>query len=472
MVSALDRGWGHMIGYLRTVPYIWLLCWLLLPNLAIIAMWPIGGPSMGTVIIACGLLSSLVGFSQQLAVRLAGMIAVYAITMAIYLTTSFNMSLVHISGVHEYIMELNPVRSPEYMVAGVALVVSFMAALAYASRKPLRKSAFAQISAVLSVMVLAGIDYGVTWGTRGSYATSAPEGTPINSASLQNTVSPTSVSGSNLVVVVVESWGVPNNAHDQHIDDTVWDTARWEQRYDVSRGTTPYFGSTTNAEVRELCSSWEDHEQFDFDAQGATCLPQRFAEEGFRTVAMHSFAGIFFDRYDWYPKVGFQEAYFENSLLANGAQFCDGVFAGACDRDVPAQITQLLQSSDSERNLVYWLTVNAHIPVAANTQLRTDQCDIGDAMWREEFPMLCRSYSVHQQVADALTREIMRPDFPNSDILIVGDHMPPFFQRDIRTRFDSRHVPWIYLRSRDNAPRPHDATIASAPRAASGANRI
>ena len=36
----------------------------------------------------------------------------------------------------------------------------------------------------------------------------------------------------------------------------------------------------------------------------------------------------------------------------------------------------------------------------------------------------------------------------DADILIVGDHMPPFFQRKARERFDGDKVPWVFLRAK------------------------
>ena len=45
----------------------------------------------------------------------------------------------------------------------------------------------------------------------------------------------------------------------------------------------------------------------------------------------------------------------------------------------------------------------------------------------------------------------MDPNLPPTDFVIVGDHMPPFFNRDARLMFDDAHVPWLILRARDKA---------------------
>lgn len=430
----------------REIPWQWVLWWVFLPNLAIIAMWPIGGPSMATSILFCGLGAILVAQQQSKLTRCIGMILIFLSLLAVYVTKSFNVELANVLSVRQYLMELNVAQSPEYLVGGVVLVLSMAAGLYFGSRVNTFQSRNQFIMAIAMVALLVNLDTIATAGTRGSYKAAAPAGEPIDSAMLQNKIRPESIAADNLVVIIVESWGVPSNSFDQAIDRKVWDTSRLASRYSTKRGTSKYFGSTTNAEVREWCAVWADHFSFDFD--NSHCLPEEFRSAGFSTMAFHSFNSEFFDRYDWYPKLGFDHREFEPQLRASGAQFCDGVFAGACDTDVPQILGDRLRASKSKRNLAYWLTLNAHLPVSPNDILGTDDCKLGSEQWRSDFPMLCRSYEVHEAVANSIFEEIMRKDFPESDILIVGDHMPPFFPRAIRSRFDSVHVPWLYLENK------------------------
>lgn len=447
---------------LKQMPWRWIAFWIILPNLAIIAMWPIGGPSMSTEILLAGLVALNLKYAKRGWVRHIGMIGIFAYILSMYTTKSFNMPLSHLAGVHEYLFELNVARSPEYLIGGIVIAGCLAAAVLVGPKLQWPDNSKAILGSAAVLATIAGVDFYMTAGLRGSYKAEAPTGTPIDSAMLQAGIAPDTIDAPNLVVVIVESWGVPNNDFDRAIDRQIWDPARWEARYEVSSGTTAYYGSTTNAEIREWCGEWNDHIGFDFDSRADRCLPRRFAEQGFHTVALHSFNGDFFHRHLWYPRIGFEEFHFADDLIAGGASFCDGVFGGACDRDVPARITQILKNSPSQRNLVYWLTVNAHLPVARDEQLGTENCELGNAAWREDFPMLCRSYAVHKQVADALTAQIMAEDFPTSDILIVGDHMPPFFPRAIRSRFDSANVPWIFLRARKAGQADGDETHVAA----------
>lgn len=437
---------------LRQFPLQWALCWILLPNLAIIAMWAIGGPVMSAPIFICGLVAIFASQHRSGVLRTVAMVMIFVTMLLMYTSRTFNLGFDNLLSSVVYLKEMDPTVAPEYFVGGAVLLAAFLLAIWFAPRTATFASREQKLLALAAVSLVTMMDTVATAGTRGSYKASAPAGTPIDSAVLQNRVAPDRISARNLVVIVVESWGVPNNEVDRAVFQQSWNASRWSARYDVRQGTSAYYGSTTNAELREWCGVWSDHHDFDFDT--AKCLPEQFRNAGFRTVAMHSFDGRFFDRVDWYPKLGFAEREFSYDLNRDGAQPCGGVYPGVCDRDVPRLIGDFLRKSSEKRNLVYWLTVNGHLPVVPDARLKTDHCTLGTPDWRAEFPMLCRNYEVQDQIADAITQEIMRPDFPEADILIVGDHMPPFFTRAIRTRFDSAHVPWIYLRNRSALARP------------------
>jgi hypothetical protein len=430
----------------RQFPVKWAFWWVVVPNLMAIVMWPIGGPSMASSIFVSGFIAYLCSQHPNKAVRIAAIVGILVLNVTAYIALSFNLRFYNLVSAMKLALELDPFKSPEYLIAGTIALIALVLAIRYAPRTGRLASREQRLLAVAALALLINVDTVATAGTRGSYKASAPAGTPIDSAVLQNHIAPDGVTARNLVVIIVESMGQPAAAEDKRLFDAMWNPARWSSRYDVGEGSSLYYGSTTNAELREWCGVWADHESFDFDH--SHCLPETFREAGFRTVAIHSFQGSFFDRQDWYPKIGFGERMFSDKLEARGAHPCGGVFPGVCDRDVPHIIGDVLRASRSRRNLIYWLTVNAHLPVAENAPLKTRDCRMGSLEWREEYPALCRNLTIHRQVADAVTAEIMRPDFPEADILIVGDHMPPFFPRDIRSRFDAARVPWIYLRNR------------------------
>ena len=177
------------------------------------------------------------------------------------------------------------------------------------------------------------------------------------------------------------------------------------------------------------------------------CLPARLHAKGYATSAFHAFEGSFFDRSIWYPHVGFDRMAFGDTLMAEGAAPCEGVFPGACDRDIPPILYRRLKAAKGPQFL-YWVTLNSHLPVPADASLKTLHCAKDELPVVREFAMICRQFKLWDEVADGLARQLVRPDFPTADVLLVGDHMPPYFDRSQRSKFDPERVPWILLHRR------------------------
>jgi hypothetical protein len=423
-------------------------------------MWPIGGPAMALPMALCGLLAVIACHFESSLLKRLGVAFCFLLSAVMYIAKSFNLDPLKFASSIQFVLEIDPLKSPEYVVAAVVVVIALALAVIYAPSAPKLASRDQRIMAAMTVALLINFDTVATAGARGTYKMSAPEGTPIDSAIVQNHIAPERVRARNLIVILVEAWGVPNNDHDRAIFNRIWGANRWDARYAVSTGTNAYFGSTTNAELREWCSVWSDYDRYDF--ANSNCLPEKFAKAGFHTTAVHTFEGDFFERSKWYPQIGFQQQMFRADLIKLKAKPCGGVFPGACDRDVPRIIgDELRKTPKNQRNLVYWLTLNTHLPVPDDKSLETENCQMAGAEWNKNLPMLCRSYLLQKRLADAITAEIMKPDFPEADILLVGDHMPPFFPRALRSRFETEHVPWIMLRSRAALERDRSATPAT-----------
>ena len=223
----------------------------------------------------------------------------------------------------------------------------------------------------------------------------------------------------------------------------------------LSSGETTYFNSTTAGEMRELCGRWSDYYEV-LDAADDSCLPARLAEAGYETKAYHSFTGSFFDRTQWYPNIGFQQQQFAEDLVQRGTRECGGVFPGVCDRDVPALLAQDLKAADKPQ-FVYWLTVNAHLPVPPGMNLDVGRCERISPALAEDYPMICRQFSLFDQMDRAIITEITASDFPPTDILIVGDHMPPYYDRHHRSQFAPDRVPWLLLKWKGDGAEASDA---------------
>ncbi len=66
--------------------------------------------------------------------------------------------------------------------------------------------------------------------------------------------------------------------------------------------------------------------------------------------------------------------------------------------------------------------------------------------------MICRLFSLWSQVNDGLADVLADPTLPATDVLLVGDHPPPFFDRSQRNQFDPERVPWVLLKRKERLP--------------------
>lgn len=423
-------------------PVRWAFYWFLIPNLMIVLMWPVGGPPMRAPLVMFGLLALAIANLPWVAVRFAGLALLMLWQSVIYLTSMFSIPTLNFGMFAQFLMDIRPLRAPEYAVGGLIFVAIFALALAKAPRVPRFGHRIQFVWAALAVFVFAQLDSVVTARSSDSYSTKALM--PFSSAVAQAKLAP-EPARRHVVVIVVEALGQPTAPEEKRLFEAAWHRPGWAARYDMRTGLSPFFGSTTSGELRELCGKWSDHVRFDFDH--ADCLPGRFRAAGYATSAIHSFGGGLFGRSEWYPKLAFDKVEFAGELFSQGVGTCDGVFPGACDEEVPPIIGRRLAEA-TQPQFVYWLTLNSHLPIVADGH----ECKIGAPAWSADFPRVCRMFEQHQKVADAIDRMIMAPGLPPTDVLIVGDHKPPFFDRGSRAHFDATHVPWIYLRSRASLP--------------------
>ena len=210
---------------------------------------------------------------------------------------------------------------------------------------------------------------------------------------------------------MVESLGLPRgNAEMQRLLFAEYkNNPAIRARYDLSQGHNPYYVSTTAGEVRELCGRWGDYYDL-VDRKDSDCMPARLANKGYATHAMHSFIGSFFERDQWYPNIGFQKTEFGPLLIERGARNCGGVFAGACDRDVPKQMADMLKKA-TKPTFLYFLTVNTHLPVPPGMNLNNEDCERLSPKLEKAFPQICRQFVMWHDFNNAMVQEIAAKGF-------------------------------------------------------------
>lgn len=431
----------------------WLLCWILLPNLGFWLLWIVGGPPRGLSILITGVIGVCV-HRAPFPVKFGGFVAAMIFSGLFFVSALFNLSIISLMESLKFAAELETTASFEYLVCGGGVAATLVAAW-WALRRPTTLVEPTRIVAAICLVLIAGwIDWAMTQGNRGSYKRTPDASAPFNSAVKETGLEGIATGKRHLVMVMVESMGLPADPTMRQRLVDLWAPREVRARYDVTSGDSLFYGSTTNGELRELCGRWAEYEPL-LESRDAGCLPARLAARGYRSQAWHSFNGSFFDRTVWYPNIGFQKMRFAEDLLAAGAAPCPGVFPGACDRDVPRLIRAELKAAKGPQFL-YWLTVNSHLPVLESGALHTTGCEGFDARLAEDYPMACRLMQLFGEAGANLAREISAADFPEADILIVGDHIPPFFDRSHREQFAPDSVPWILLR-------PKGAAASAAP---------
>jgi len=421
----------------------WLLVWVVLANAGFAPMCFIGAPPRGPAILLPGAFG-LVVRGRPRWLQFAAFCGVTAFSLLSFVAGLFNLSITSLLHSLKFLIEMDPAQSAEYL-AGAA-VVAILACLAWLVLR--RPQAFADtrlmLIAIAAVALLAGADWTMGLGMRGHYNRAAAAGAPFSSAVGESGFA-AAAGKRNLLVVMVEALGQPEgNPEMERLLFARYRSPEVARRFTLETGATTYYASTTSGEVRELCGRWGDYYEL-LDRRDDGCLPAQLRAKGYETSAYHSFTGEFFERATWYPHIGFDRRVFAPELVAEGLRECGGVFPGACDRDVPRVLAERLKQAQKPQ-FVYWLTLNSHLPVPPGRNLDVGHCERVSATLAAEFPMICRQFAIYDAIDAALVREITAPDFPPTDILLVGDHMPPYFDRHSRSQFAPDRVPWLLLR--------------------------
>lgn len=426
----------------------WAFIWIVIANAGFAVMWFVGAPPRWSEILITGMIGLFVR-RRPAAVQLVAFVGATVFSLLSFVSGLFNLDMGSLIYSLRFFAELDPTKSTEYMVAGM-VVVMLMAAAARLLRRDQSFTDLRALGVAVALLIMtAQVDEFMGAGMWGHYNRDTAADTPFTSATNQARFAAVPAGKPrHLMIVMVESLGVPvNNPEMDRLLFQRYRTPEVAQRFGLEYGTTAYFKSTTAAEVRELCGRWGEYYDL-LDRQDEGCLPARLRRLGYQTSAYHSFSGEFFYRDKWYPNIGFEQQKFAPELLAEGARECGGMFPGACDRDVPALLAARLKQADQPQ-FIYWLTVNSHLPVPTGMNLDVDNCENLSVKLAESFPMICRQFAVWDAIDRALVREITARDFPPTDILIVGDHMPPYFDRRHRKQFAFDRVPYLYLRWKD-----------------------
>lgn len=438
---------------------------LLIPNAIYILLSCFYCPSRTLFVL---LVSSVcfVGLFVHRAVFFVLLLAVMSLDALVFVSSYFQMPVPMLLDSMRYATNLNVWNSLSYLAVITALLAAFT--LTYTV---VRKAGTNRSAVNLTVFVVLLFSYaGVDW-----WANSVPQKYVRAMRSFSESYVPIETSASrssdleahfrdaevrNVLFVMVEGLGAFSS---KKLRDAVWQPLLQKdiaEKYTVETGRTVYFGSTTSGEARELCNLKADYRDFR-SRDSADCLPTHAAQAGYKTASFHAFTGTFFERFDWYPKIGFQEMNFLESNagidLGKGETLghCGITFRGLCDTDVAGAVEAFLLNDPAERKFAYWLTLNSHKPVAPGEVPARLGCNDGGIFGDRELCLMAEQW-LH---VSYLVRDIaMDKQLAQTDIVLVGDHHPPLFTRSARGLFEPGKVAWLHLKP---IPSDSDATVTA-----------
>jgi len=441
--AALGQGTGKRLSPAA----LFAITWLFLPNLMFVPLWITGGPPRPLAI----MLYLVVGLSVRF-LPLAGtaflLLATILFDVMTTLSGIFNLSPVSLLYALKFLPNLDLFASVQYVLMIFGLTVVFVAVLwiVAKARKPLVKATI--LPALAGAVVLIVGEHQINAAPALYFGRLVSADAPFDSAMTGSGMAEEifqATDGRNVVVIMVESLArFTDPKHEKLL--TAWiDNDKLKARYRIETGHTTFYGSTTAAEVRELCGRWQEYGAL-MDKPQADCLPARLAAAGYQTTALHGFTGNMFDRRFWYPNIGFQRSLFFEQMHRADDQICQGVFTGLCDVQVGDRVEEILRQSDGRPQFVHWLTLNTHVPVPITESNGTLACNDRGGIFNQV--MVCTMAELWLQLFDRITRLALDDDLPPTDFIIVGDHAPPFWRRKDKDLFVAGQVPWVVLRDR------------------------
>ena len=283
----------------------------------------------------------------------------------------------------------------------------------------------------------------------------------LRQALMSNPYAP-SLGASHIVLILVESLG---HFRDVDVDSVVLAPLLSEsvrRRYDVRGGTVPARGATTEGEFRELCGVDANYLRVR-QVDASRCLPAILRRNGFRTFAVHGYSQEFYDRYEQYPLLGFEEMQFAEDLeRLPGIRMCGSTFRGVCDEDASQIVSQEIREAPrGERRFVYWMTLTSHLPVDAASAAGSS-LDCRQSAEAQRFADVCALMRLQRMVASEIAAIATDPLLPPTRFVLVGDHTPPFFSREKRSLFVPDEVPFVELIPKQSQPqRPTHMTTSA-----------
>jgi Sulfatase len=403
------------------------------------------------------IVSRLISPLLFLAAGVAGLFVPTPLTYILFfLAAAVDMTLIIMIAFHlpfdvaldslKYAASIDPTASILYVSVGTTVTATTVLAGFLVSR---HRGMLREASLVPALLIAGGLSAADYVWTQPYFEKPDVE---IDSARIQTGMTEQAITkhGNNLLIVTVEGLGAFADPLERDIFRSILTKNLPEGRYRLEDGQTHYSGSTTGAAARELCGRWGDYIDYVTGAASFDCLPKKLAAAGYETTAFHGFGTDMFQRDKWYPQIGFQKLAFMDELETRRpdlfTRHCGSVFSGLCDADVGDAVHEALRASPDKRKFIYWLTLNSHIPFVKEEndrmRCRSDAPLVQDAT-------VCELSNLWSIVFEKINAIAADPVLAATDILVVGDHHTPLWERAAKDRFVLGKVDWFLLRNQN-----------------------
>lgn len=415
------------------------LAWIFLPLLPFFVIQPFIAFSV-RLTLPFFFIAGLLCLKSRIA-AIAVAVALTVFNAVLFLSITFRLTVPDLmAALFSGASKIDLFADPLYAALAGAAVLSLSGTAAIAWKYRPRPSAIRALGLLYLALILDFLSTGQFGHGASLTQIAPPEGARLQSATMQSGFDETArKGGAPSVLVLVEAFG---RFEDSRLEDAVIEPLLRLKSRTITRGHVSSYGSTTAAELRELCGIQGTHGSLlDGRVVADDCLPRALVEAGMAVTAVHGFSGSLFERTRWYPQIGLHDAKFGIEALPEPSDnLCSSVFRGPCDFEIARTVDLALKTSGTP--FVYWLTLNSHIPARPHPSLEDpfdcpekggpfgdkDICGLA-VIWRDLLTHIAAIATSH----------------PDAQILVVGDHPPPVLSRRGRALFDPRDVPWIFI---------------------------
>ena len=240
------------------------------------------------------------------------------------------------------------------------------------------------------------------------------------------------------LLILAESWGEPKNSYEKNMQISSLQAIGINMDVNTTISTS---GSTVSAEMRELCRLNNKSVVIESNlAIFKDCLPNRAKNLGYKTYSIHAASGGMYDRLNWYPKIGFEHSEFYGTIPQDGIRKCKSM-PGLCDVDMMEHVFS--QIKNEKKIFYYWLTLNSHFPYDERDIFISNS--LCSRVNLSEGSQRCRYFLLQQQFFESLANYIKnhKSELAGVQVIVVGDHNPPFFKEEDRDAFTDNKVPLI-----------------------------